>query len=308
MKGKVVKGLLVCMMTFSLALGTQAGGSVFAASEETAEAVSGDAAVARSVIGDYEVAVVGAEQVNDSDGNPALRIYYDFTNHSQYLASAYNQLSIKITEDGNECSVAYISSDEEIEESSNVDLLVRPEKTLRCIREVKFDPNGKDIELTFEAAHTDNPGTPWTLTLDAQDLSGAPSDEFVLEPETDPVWLADAPSAGMTADGKYEISIDKMERLRKRYVRIYYTWTNHTGETATATTPGITVFQDGVSCPEYHYYEEIESDSASSEEVADGDSIQISKVFKFRTNSPLEAQVVSFYRDENVIGVRYDLN
>ena len=53
-------------------------------------------------LGDYHITIVAAEEFTDIDGKAAIRFYYDFTNNSDDLESAWVNLDYKASQEGYE--------------------------------------------------------------------------------------------------------------------------------------------------------------------------------------------------------------
>jgi len=79
---------------------------------------------------DYEVTIVGCEYTEDWDGNPALRVYFDFTNNGTEAQSFWMATNYRALQDGVELEICW--PDDEVDEDENYDVEIEPGETITC--------------------------------------------------------------------------------------------------------------------------------------------------------------------------------
>lgn len=249
-------------------------------------------------IGDYHVEILGAEYFLDSDGEDAVRFYYDFTNNSDETTSAWWPLYFEAEEDGYKLTYTYASYEDDVPEYGNEDRDVQPGCTIRCIDEYSFRPDGS--VLTYTLYRSDEGEV--TATFDPQALPGRPGD-WTPELIEDPQFYLDYPSEGSCDDAYVAITGAELAEEDSWYgdgqvIRVYFDFTNYDDDEAyieSATT--ITAFQDGIEL-KYGYAEErIDSDSAYYDDIPSGESASVSYCWEVRTGSPVEIVVEDWWND-----------
>ncbi len=256
-------------------------------------------------VDDYFIAIVGAETVMDDDDKESIRIYYDFTNESDESTSVSMALSTRLEQDGIENDTAYIY-DDAVPESDNKYLDIRPGCTIRVAEEFVLTTTGNDVTFTIYDWLDDDEEL--TATFTPGSLPGAPSTDFEITPVADPNWLAGLSDKGDVDD--YYVAIGDAELTEdwdgEQAVRIYFDFTNNSGEDAYPGTLEYKAFQDGVELETaYVYDDDVESDDVLYDDIKDGATVKCSEVFLLRSKSNIEFEV-SDYGDD-AIGAEYEL-
>ncbi|PKM73788.1 MAG: hypothetical protein CVU91_01685 [Firmicutes bacterium HGW-Firmicutes-16] len=78
----------------------------------------------------FYVAVTDAELVTDSNGDPAIRVYYEFTNNSDYRTSLCNELYVFTYQDGISLDTTYTTED--TDSDSDYYTEIAPGYTITC--------------------------------------------------------------------------------------------------------------------------------------------------------------------------------
>lgn len=244
---------------------------------------------------DASVSILSAEQFTDSDGNPAVRFYYDYTNNSEDTTSAWMALGLKAYQDGYELVGAYASYEDDVPEYGNDSLDVRPGVTIRCVTEYTFKPDGGLIEFTISDYW--NEDDELTAQFDPQNLPGRPAEDWTAATVADPQWLAGLESGGVY-DDDYQISISKTEFITDSNgdpaIRVYFDYTNNSADTSTFfMSIYYRAMQDGIELSTIWPDQEVAEDENDSVDVAPGDSITTAEVYRLRSSSPVEIEVYS---------------
>lgn len=79
---------------------------------------------------DYEIAITGYDLVSNWDGQPSIRVYFDFTNNSDEAISFWMATYYRAVQDGIEMEITW--PDESIDEDSYYDVEVEPGETITC--------------------------------------------------------------------------------------------------------------------------------------------------------------------------------
>ena len=257
---------------------------------QTETAGSGTFEPVSQTLGDFEVTVVGAEQFVTYDDEPGIRIYYDFTNNSEYTTSSWMELDFDTEQDGVEAE--YTGTLDDVPEYGNDSLYIRPGVTLRCIQEYTFNPDGGNFVMTFSNSWEDTGEL--TVEFDPSNLPGAPAESLEIPTVSDPQWIADWPAQAVL-DEEFEVSIDRcefVEEYGQKMIRVYYTFTNQSDEeTSFWMATYVEALQDGVQLLTGWSSEELESDENMDVDIAPGETITASECYVLRSDSPVEVQV-----------------
>lgn len=251
------------------------------------------------------ITVVGAESFIDVDDKSAIRVYYDYTNTSEELDSAWNNLGLYVEQDGYEQQTTYEAGDWSDDYSI---LYVCPGITVRCVAEYTMKADGGPIKILFEDYWGD--GESIELEFDPQNLPGAPSDVWEIEPITDPVWAADFALEGEVDE--YYISMDSIE-LTEGYeeepmVRVYFNFTNNSEEAISAwSATMMKVLQDGIQLISCYAMEDVPEDEQYNLDIEPGETARVSVCYELRSESPVEVDITSVWGNESVGGV-FELN
>lgn len=245
--------------------------------------------------GDFYISVVGAEEFTDTEGDPAIRIYYEYTNNFDFPETAYNTIDWEAVQDGESLEFAYSWDDVEV---YNNDLLsVRPGLTVQCCVQFKYDPNGGTVDASFFGWSAGKSGGRVLASYVPGQLPGAPA-PYEYEPIPDPEWTtSELDSEGYLDNGKCYVEVTDAKLIQDSYgldaVRVFYRFTNKYNEPVSfysATTP--IVYQDGIGLPESYAEISAETDDRANDPVEPGQTVEVSCVFRLRNNtSSIEAEV-----------------
>ncbi len=242
---------------------------------------------------EYEVELVGAELFSDTDGEDAIRVYYDFTNNSDSTKSALMALTVTATQGGAELVSTYAAFDSEpVAESDYYGMAVRPGVTIRCAEEYKVDPEGGTVTLSVERGWFDENPLSFDLELDALT---APADAFEITAIADPDWTDSYEDRG-TVDDSYEVFIDNAEVVTgwedSEILRVYIDFTNNSDEAASFyMATAAFAYQDGVQLAADYAADAVEEDENYSVEVAPGETIRVTRCFGLRSGSEVEVEI-----------------
>ncbi|NLV86427.1 MAG: DUF5067 domain-containing protein, partial [Clostridiales bacterium] len=99
--------------------------------------------------GMYYVSVLNAELLDDADGNPAIRVYYDFKNNSEDTISFHSALYIRSYQDGISLSQSYLTNASETDE--NIYAEIASGETIRASAVFKLRNETSAVEANVEA-------------------------------------------------------------------------------------------------------------------------------------------------------------
>lgn len=244
----------------------------------------------------YHISVVGAEQFSNVDGKAAARIYFEFTNNSDYTISAYNALGYYAKQDGNELSETY--SWDDVEVYSNIKRSVRPGITIQCCYEFTYNPDGGAIDFVLYDYELGTSAGTVAATYVPGELPGSPA-PFMAKFVEKPQWTLSIPAEG-TVDNLYYVAVVKAELLDDYYgdpaIRIYYEFSNNSGKAvALGDVLNATAYQDGIALSSDYPTVNLDSDENFYKVISSGEKITASFVFLLRnSSSPVEAEIESF--------------
>lgn len=241
----------------------------------------------------YYVTVNGAEQFTDLDGDSALRVYFEFTNENRDLSSisAASALCVQASQDGKELEIAYSIDNAAVDSAG---LFIRPGVTIQAGGAFKYKPGGGAVEVSVFGRGEDKAGGVVSATYLPENLPGAPP-PFAAAPVDAPNW-----TEGLSHQGEVDfcfVSIYDAVSIRDVHgepaIRIYFAFTNgHSEEISMDAALSSMAYQDGIALVPSHTEPELEPDGAYYENVAPGDTVLTSRVFRLRnTRSPVEASV-----------------
>ena len=275
------------------------GLAMAAGASSAGSAVDADAS---GVIGDYTVSFVGAEQITDYEGNPALRVYYDFTNNSSETTTALGDLGIEFRQDGYELISTFANDSFEIPEYGNEYRYIRPGVTIRCAAEYIIKEDGGDVEIRMYDYW--NESTSVTVSYDLQNLPGRPAKDLQIVPVSDPQWIAEWPSEGTYSDDYY-VSIASTELTSddsgNDLLRVYFNFTNNSSE---AISPWyalyIQLYQDGIALDTGFAEVSVEEDDNYYADVEPGASILASVCYELSSSSPVEVEISELWTNSGI--------
>ncbi|MBE6933231.1 MAG: DUF5067 domain-containing protein [Ruminococcaceae bacterium] len=279
------------------------------ATHETAEEPEDGPAVSldpvTATLGDFEVTIQAAEAFADIDDADAIRFYYDFTNDSDEITSAWSELNVVAVQDGNVLDGTYAASEDDVAEYGNSDKDIIPGLTIRCIEEFLYNPDGGIIYLNIDSYGDDS----MSMEFDPAYLQGRP-EELEMPVITEPEFTASMSDAG-TLDDVYDIVIEGYE-FDEDYegntiLRALITFTNNSDEvTSPFYETYLDALQDGVELEELYAAADAETDENYSVEIEPGESILCSVCFELRSDSPVEFMVHDGWYDTE-IGTVFDI-
>lgn len=258
--------------------------------EVSTEPVSAD-------LGDYHVTILAAEQFLDTDDKDAIRFYVDFTNNAEEEMSFFFACNVKAYQEGYELVDTFAPYDEYASEEGNNTLDILPGKTIRCVEEYSFKPDGGMLEFTVSE---NSSGESITMTFDPSNLPDRPADEFTIEP-----CGSDEFVAGLSAEGVYNedyyVSITGCEVVDgwpgdAQVVRIFFDFTNNSQEaTSFWSKSSVEVMQDGIQLDYASPSEDAETDENESTEIQPGETISVSSCFALHdTGSPVAVRLYGY--------------
>lgn len=252
-------------------------------------------------IGDFDVAILGAEAVAGEDG--MIRFWYAFTNRSDRMTGAYMELYLDAFQDGVALDRGY--PEKEIPEDSYYYLNVAPGYTIRCTALYEFDPDGGAVALRISELNDEGV----VYFADPAELSGAPGDTFAFGVDGSiPDFIRDAPKS----DGNVEI-LDAgvmKDRDGSDAVRIRYRFTNNTDEaTSFFMAYDVVPMQDGYELETSVPAEDAAEDENFYTDVAPGETIDCAEVYLLRSHSPISVILKESWNwDAEVFGDVFSLD
>ena len=248
--------------------------------------------------GQYHVAIVGAEAFTDSDGKDAIRVFYEFTNNSEEMTTAWWELNFSAVQDEYDLSTTSASYDEYPPEYWNDSLDVMPGASILCVEEFKCKLTGGELTFTVSDYWSD----PLVCTFDPSNLPGRPA-EWTPTPVENPEYFIDYPLSAETENLIFTFTdAEVVDYEGNNFVRVYFDVTNKTEEAESAlwlTT--LTAYQDGVELTDSNYLPSSDSDYAYYEDIEPGDTIQASCVWDLRSGNPVEVTVIDYVAYSDVI-------
>ncbi len=199
-------------------------------------------------LGDYHISILTAEQFMDSDDKDAIRFYVDFTNNSEEEESFFFACNTEAYQDGYELVDTYASYGEYAPEDGNYSRDILPGRTIRCIKEYNFKPDGGPVEFTVTEGYD---GDSITMTFDPSNLPGRPADEYTIEPCSSDEFVAGLSAEGVYSEDYY-VSITGSEVVEGwdgdgLVLRVFFDFTNNSQEaTSFWRESSVKVMQDGI--------------------------------------------------------------
>lgn len=292
-------------------LATKAEETDEAAETETEAAPAAASGVlAEADLGDYHVAVVGVEEFTDAAGEPAVRLYYDFTNNTNDKTGG-SDISVTAKQSGFELVSTYALSQDDVPEYGNAYLYVYPGVTIRCIEELGYNPEaGGTIVFTLEDYWASDETL--TVEVDATNLPGAPAEPLEITPIPDPHNTDGWPTEG-DYDGNYFKLLDYEVAEADSYsdcdqiIRFYFEYTNNGSEAESAWwNSNFTAYQDGIQLSTDSADDRVDADELYHEDIEPGETVTCAVCFGIHSDSPVELMLTDIWEDVN-IGLRADI-
>lgn len=231
-------------------------------------------------IGDFHAAFLGAEGIQNDDGEPAIRIWYEVTNNS--LIVCPSPLWLTVTQGDADLDMTYLYED--VPESGYSNLALAPGRTIRCAALYNYDPQGDIITASLSEFFGDSV----VSTFDPTALPGAPTDTFAIEP--DPTAAEFMRSVPQTGEGVEILGVEKDVDWNDEPVVVVRLRFTNTGDEANSFFSMFNVYalQDGYGL---EMGSVLSDDAAISEnpyaDVEPGESIECAYVFELRGESPV---------------------
>ena len=261
----------------------------------------GEYAEGEGPVDDYYVEFLGAEAIEaDDDGEPALRVWYRFTNGSGVVICPLMALSFDAEQDGEWMHSGFLYED--VEESENELLGVAPGCDICCTKLYQYDPAGGTIEIKVSNWYDEGV----LYTLDPAALPGAPTVDLTPGYSSDDTYLDDCDDA----DENLEIlEAEIVENWNEApCILIHCRFTNHSDEALSFFTHyDVYALQDGIGLHQSYspdaYTEEQDNYSA---EVAPGDSVDFAVVYELRSDSSIAFAVRELFGGDSYLGCVYE--
>ena len=260
-------------------------------------------------LGDYHISILTAEQFTDSDDKDAIRFYVDFTNNSEEEESFFFACNTEAYQDGYELVDTYASYGEYAPEDGNYSRDILPGRTIRCIKEYNFKPDGGPIEFTVTEGYD---GDSITMTFDPSNLPGRPADEYTIEPCSSDEFVAGLSAEGVYSEDYY-VSITGSEVVEGwdgdgLVLRVFFDFTNNSQEaTSFWRESSIEVMQDGIQLSYGSANDTTETDENESVEIQPGETISVSSCFTLHdTGSPVAVRLYNYLSGDD-LGATFDV-
>lgn len=261
---------------------------------------------------DAKIEIVGAQYVINHDGNEAMRLYYDFTNKSEDVASARGSVRFEVTQGGVKMSESFIvdsKSEYFADEDERDDTRIYPGVTIRFSKVYAFNPIGGDILVKVLTGYGEEEKS-FQFAINPDSLSSDRPEQMVIDRIPNPQFTSSLPqekSLG-TSDGTYAytLTFKKMKGITNEkginVVRLYYEVKNIGKESLTARDLGceIVAFQDGIELGIGWADRIIEEDNVW-EDIEPGKKLTIAKCYTLLENSDSPVEVIMSTHQEGVL-------
>ena len=236
------------------------------------------------VINGCTVTALGAETLQDEDGEDVLRVYWEFVNETDEVQSPSDLFYVETSQDGEALENGFLYGDDAVPEDDYGYTFILPGKTLRWTTTFLYDPEGGTIGLRISEWFEDEA---LLYYVDPAAPLGAPEDSFAME--IDPV----IPEAFRSLPDALEDVTPGEVSFTPDYcgnplLRVSFTFTNTTGEeTSFYSQHSYRAYQDGYELETGSPEDWLDSDGALFDDIAPGESIECSCTFLLRTDSPV---------------------
>ena len=247
---------------------------------------------------DFTVTILGAEAVEDEDGAPAIRFWYEFTNNSEDLASVFSELLVEAGQDGMKLGMAYLPDD--VPENMYGLLKVAPGYTIRCAELYSYDPEGGTV--AFRLRDWDEDGAA-IYYADPANLPGPPQDSFEIVPDGSvPDFMRDIPDTDGSAYVTDDIEVVE-DWEGNDMLRIYISFTNNTDEeTSFFSEYSVYAMQDGYELRSAYPKDETEEDANYIVDIKPGETILCAFNYAIRSDSPICIVIENFWGNSGYFG------
>ncbi len=243
-------------------------------------------------VGAYRVEFVGAEALEDDDGESAIRVWYDFTNASEQVVTPFEALTFTVEQDGDELDIAYLYDD--VPEAANGSFAVAPGYTARCAQLYGYDPALGAVTATLG----DYYGEAATCEFDPNALPGAPEYDgpaWEADPGT-PAYMLDVSETG---EGVEILGVEAgVDWDDESVIIVRYRFTNNSGDDASFFSAfAAYAVQDGFGLERSESAEYAREQENVTEEIAPGESIECACAYLLRTDDPVAVVLKEFAGD-----------
>lgn len=270
--------------------------------------------------GNAKITVLGAEMVQDEDGEDFMRVYYEYLNMDKTAAGhAPNlALNLEITQGEEELySYEFSEYDEEhVPEDLFYHCAVQPGIPVRNTIIIYCDPKGGPVDISLHVmvgswAYNEEDVEWFKFQVDPKNPMPAPKEPYEIQPIANPTYAKDLPTSGTStsATNPFTISLDGYELTSydgQPALRVKMTYTHqHEWEMSPYTALTINAFQDGIALKQGDtwYLDDVTAeDEAFETDVAAGETVTCSAIFILRSNSPVEV-VVEQPLDDTRVGL-----
>ena len=248
-------------------------------------------------VGDFDVAFLGAEAVRDYEDKPAIRFYFEVTNNSDRLISAFSEVYFNAQQDGVELEGTFTGWDEDetVPEDNNSSVMFAPGHSIRATMIVLYDPDGGTVGIRGGEFFGDEYVYYY---VDPQNLPGPPADAFAFgEDGSVPEFMLDAP------EGDESVEILDVETVPdwdgNDILRVYFRFTNRSDETTSMMMRyDVYAMQDGYQLEDGNADEYVDEEDNYYEDIAPGESIECARCFAPRSHSPIAIAVKESFNSE----------
>ena len=250
----------------------------------------------------FSVGFTGAETFTDADGDSAIRIYYDFCNHSDTATSAGSLLIVTATQNGTELTRTEAAEESKSEYAENDKCLLQKDAAIRCILEYKL-PGAEMVTVTLD----DFDEHKLNCDFAPNALSGAPQNELT-QTVSEPT-LPDGLQAEAALFDMYEVKLTGGELTEgkdsEKLLRVNVEYTNVSG--GEDAVPGgscvLVAYQDGVELEQAEAAKPTAEDGNLMTELAEGESLTASVCFALKSESPVELQLIDNWERAPLAGL-----
>ncbi len=280
------KKLLLVVLMLALAMGCGKGEkAIEPAADEAATAqiaeqtVTAESALTHADFEPFSVKFSGAERFTDADGNDAIRIFYDFTNHSDEPCEPESFLVAAAEQNETALEKATIAASDPYDRSSTQ---IRKDITKRCLLEYKLlDDSPVTVTLDDYDSHA------LQSVFSPEALAGVPE---ALEPLTvDAPTLPEGLSESADLFGLYHVELSGSAASGDDSLRVYISFenVNDGAEAALGNYCIVFAYQDGVELKQL-------AEENLFEPITQGNVITCILDYELNGDSPVEIHLCEF--------------
>lgn len=259
--------------------------------------------------GNAKITILGAEMRKDEYDEDFMRIYYEYVNNDKTAAGHIPSSSVmlEITQNGEELYDYAFTSDDEahVQEDLFYNCAVQPGIPVRNTIIIYCSPNDGPIDIAMHVmvgswAYNEEDVEWFKFQMDPENLMPAPTEPYVIQPITNPVYALGLPASGTSTSSinPFNIVINGYELTTyddQLALRVKLTYTHqHEWEMSPYTALNIFAFQDGISLEQVDtwYLDDVTpEDEAYENVVAQGETVECNAIFLLRNNNPVEVVI-----------------